>query len=220
MCGRVNVSDHRGIQALLDHLGLRLEPHRFTPRYNVAPGLPLIGAQWDGGPVLAVYEWGIVPPWAKPGQFARPLINARAETVWERPAFRALVRRYRAVVPVNGFYEWRRLKDRRQPYYVTHARDGALALGALRQVSRDGVPQVCVLTTAANAAMAPIHDRQPVILAPEDQEAWLAGTDRARLEGMMAPCPPEWLRAVPVSPYVNDARHEGPRCIEPVEPPA
>lgn len=215
MCGRVNASDHRGLQALLDHLGLKLDPARFTPRYNIAPGLPLIGAQWDGGPELAVYEWGIVPPWARSGQFARPLINARAETVWQKPAFRALVRRYRALVPVNGFYEWRRGPRGRQPYHVTHAEHGALALAALHQVSRDGVPQVCILTTAANAAMAPIHHRMPVILAPEDLEAWLRGGDRAVLDAMMAPSPPEWLRIVPVSPYVNDARHEGPRCLEP-----
>jgi len=213
----MNVSDHKGVQALLEHLGIRLDPARFDVRYNVAPGMLLLGVQEHEGPQLAAFEWGIVPPWAKPEQFSRPLINARAETIWDKPSFRNLVRRYRAVIPANGFYEWRRRGEHRQAFHITHQQDGALALAAIHQVSKDGVPQVCLVTTAANVAMAPIHDRMPVILAPDAMGDWLQGSDRARLDALMAPCPPEWIRTQEISSYVNDARHEGPGCIEPVK---
>jgi putative SOS response-associated peptidase YedK len=116
----MNVSDHKGVQALLGHLGITLDPARFDVRYNVAPGMLLLGVQEHDGPQLAAFEWGIVPPWAKPEQFSRPLINARAETIWDKPSFRNLVRRYRAVIPANGFYEWRRRGEHKQAFHITH----------------------------------------------------------------------------------------------------
>jgi len=216
MCGRVNVSDPKGVQALLVHLDIEIAPARFDVRYNVAPGMLLLGAMDDGGPSLAAFEWGMVPPWAKPETFTRPLINARAETIWDKPSFRGLVKQRRAVVPVNGFYEWRRLKTGKQAFHFTHTTDGALALAAIHQVSKDGVPQVCLVTTAANAAMAPIHDRMPVILATGTLADWLNCSDRAQLDSLMAPCPPQWLQAQAVSDYVNNAGHEGAGCIEPL----
>ena len=108
MCGRINVSDHPGVQALLEDLGIPLFSLSLEPKYNLAPGAQLVTAfSNEGNLEAAVMEWGMVPVWAK-DKSMRPLINARCETVWEKPSFRHLIKSKRVIIPVNGFYEWKR----------------------------------------------------------------------------------------------------------------
>jgi len=216
MCGRMNISDHRGIQKLLEHLGISLEPDTFPSRYNVAPGASVQAAFYSGEFVLGETGWGIIPHWAKPGQFSRPLINARSETIWEKPSFRHLVKASRAIIPVNGFYEWQRTKSGKQPYHFRPVQDAAFALAGIYQANKDGTLQVCVITTHANDVMAPVHDRMPVILGWNDMKSWLMDNDRLSLDALMQPISPEFIEATPVSGYVSNAKNEGAMCIEAV----
>ena len=217
MCGRMNIHDHKGIQQLLDSFGLLLIPERFTARHNVAPGAELLTVFSPDGPQLAEMEWGIVPPWAKPGKFSGPLINARSETIWEKPSFKKQVATARAVIPINGFYEWQRSKEAKIPYYFKPKDAGAMGLAGIYQVSTDGVMQCCVITTAANELMSPVHNRMPVILSGEGMRQWLAEKDRETLDRLMVPAPENALECYRVSKYVNNARNEGLECIEPDE---
>lgn len=215
MCGRMNVHDHPGVQDLLQHLGLTLVPERFAPRHNIAPGALLFGAFDADGPQLAEMEWGIVPPWAKPGKFSRPLINARAETVWEKPSFRKLIEQKRVIIPVSGFYEWKRTSASKIPYYFDSSTAGAIALGGIYQISKDGIMQCCVVTTQANKLMQPVHDRMPVVVPPEAMGDWLSTEDRTIVDQLMQPSEEDALKMVRVTKYVSNARNEGEKCIEP-----
>lgn len=217
MCGRMNVHDHKGIQELLDQLGLSLDPERFMSRHNVAPGAELFGVFNSDAPKLAEMEWGIVPPWAKPGKFSGPLINARAETIWEKPSFKKHIAEHRALIPVNGFYEWKRSKDEKVPYYFKPSDAGAMALAGVYQISKDGVMQCCVITTEANKQMAPIHNRMPVVISPEEINEWLESNDQGAIDNLMKPPPEDALEFYRVAKYVNNARNEGPDCIKPEE---
>ena len=126
MCGRINVHDHGAVQALLNRLGVQIDSNRFVPRYNVAPGARLVVAHGVAPQrEVAVVEWGFVPSWARPGQFTRPLINARAETIRTKPSFRRLIKSHRVVIPVNGFYEWRRVSGTKTPFFIRPAAAGA-----------------------------------------------------------------------------------------------
>ncbi|MDH3464968.1 MAG: SOS response-associated peptidase [Gammaproteobacteria bacterium] len=218
MCGRINVHDHSAVQALLDRLGVQFESSGFVPRYNVAPGARLVVAHGAAPQREAtLVEWGFVPPWARPGQFARALINARAETIRVKPSFRRLIKSNRVVIPVNGFYEWRRVSGTKTPFYIRPASAGAFAFAGIQQPLDDGPGPCCVITTAANDKLRSIHSRMPVILAPSAMAEWLDGDDDAVLDALMVPAPDECVEAIRVSDYVNDARHDGAQCVEPVD---
>lgn len=217
MCGRMNVHDYPGVQDLLQLLGISLAPERFTARHNIAPGALLYGAFGTEEPQLAEMEWGIVPPWAKPETFSRPLINARAETIWEKPSFRKLVKEKRTIIPIDGFYEWKRSEGSKIPYYFDTSAAGAIALGGIYQISKDGVMQCCVVTTAANKLMQPIHNRMPVVVPAEAMGDWLNSEDRSVVDQLMLPLEEGVLKKTRVSKYVSNARNEGQKCIEPEE---
>jgi putative SOS response-associated peptidase YedK len=213
----MNIHDHKGIQELLGHLGLTLVPERFVARYNITPGALLDGAFNSDGPQLAEMEWGIMPPWAKPEKSSRPLINARAETIRDKPSFRKLIKGSRTIIPVNGFYEWKRSGGSKTPYYFDASAAGALALAGIYQISKDGVMQCCVITTEANKLMQPIHDRMPVVIPQEAMGDWLDSEDTNVIDGLMRPADAGALKMVRVSKYVNNARNEGEECIKPEE---
>lgn len=207
--------EHKGVQELLDQLGITLAPERFNARHNVAPGALLFGAFGSSGPQLAEMEWGIVPPWAKPETFSRPLINARAETIWDKPSFRKLVKEKRVIIPVNGFYEWKRSNGVRIPFYFDASIAGAIALGGIYQISKDGVLQCCVVTTGANDLMQPVHHRMPVVVPVEAMADWLASEDRNVIDQIMLPSKDDILKKTRVSKYVSNAQNEGAQCIAP-----
>lgn len=212
MCGRMNVHDQEAVQAFLDDLGLSLTPQRFVPRYNLAPTDPVHAVFAPQSLELAQMRWGLLP--RNPNQRG-VLINARAETAWHKPAFREGMRLRRAVIPVNGFYEWQRRNGERLPFYIT-GQEPVMALAGIYEIDRDGELRCCVLTTCANDDMRELHDRMPVVLAPTGIEYWLRGTERGRLQALIDGAQSQRLQSRRVSTFVNDARHDGPQCMVPL----
>ena len=227
MCGRMNISDSEGVMMLIDALGAAPPSESFRPRFNVAPSMQIVAVSREAEPEAEnsksdnlehhcrSFEWGMVPAWAKPGTFKSPLINARSETIREKPSFRSAVKKGRVVIPVNGFYEWKRAGKSKQAWFITGPQQGPLAFAAITSVSRDGVPQVCVVTTAANSKMQEIHHRMPVILDVDGANVWLDEDDPDILDALMQPASDDAVDAWAVSDYVNNARNEGPECIAP-----
>jgi putative SOS response-associated peptidase YedK len=228
MCGRFTLKTPA--EAVARQFGLvageqlRLE---FVPRFNIAPTqntLAIRAERGDDGATrrtAARLRWGLIPAWAKDAKIASSLINARSETAAEKPSFRTALRKRRCLIPADGFYEWRREGAGKQAFYIARPDERPFALAGLweRWNSPEGpVETFTVLTTAANALMAGLHDRMPVILAPEKYDLWLDPelVDPAPLAGLFAPSPEE-LVIRPVGSWVNAPAHEGPRCLEPPE---
>jgi putative SOS response-associated peptidase YedK len=190
-------------------------------RYNVAPSQAVLGVREDGVREATFFKWGLVPRWAKDTSIGSKLINARSETITEKPSFRDAFLRRRCLVPVDGFYEWGRRGDRKQPFYF-HMRDGEpFAIAGLWERWEGGnepLETCTLLTTEANSLLAPYHDRMPVILRPEDYETWL-DTDMRQPEILMrllSPYQHEEMNAYAVSALVNSPSNDGPRCVEPL----
>ncbi|TAK82772.1 MAG: SOS response-associated peptidase [Betaproteobacteria bacterium] len=186
MCGRYAL--HSNPDAVALEVGLDSPPD-FTPRYNIAPMAPVLIVKRDGA---ALARWGLVPRWSSDPAIGMKLINARAETLGEKPSFRDAYHRRRCLIPANGFYEWKRQGELKQPYYV-HPADGALfAFAGLWDTWRD--THTCtIVTTEANATMRAIHDRMPVIIAREHYAGWLHGE-----EGLLRPPPAAAIRCYPM----------------------
>ncbi len=224
MCGRYGL--HHSPAEVIRRFRVERTPDPLQPelfqRYNVAPTqeMPVIHAAEDGARCLDVMRWGLVPPWATDPSIGSRMINARAESAAEKPAFRHAFRMRRCVVPASGFYEWTASDGGRQPMWIHRPDDGLLALAGLWEEwhGPDGpLRTYCILTTDANERLAPIHARMPVILDDRDVEVWLdprAGPEALRTR--LRPCPPEWLEAYPVSRRVNRPDAEGPECIRPL----
>jgi len=222
MCGRINVSDNEGVRLLLAMLGMEVWPSR-EPRFNVAPSQSLDVVRWqDDAAELTTMKWGLMPAWAKPGKFSAPLINARSETIREKPSFRHLITRHRVLIPINGFYEWKREGKSKQPYFVKPADAPAMFVGALFQPAKPEKDndaktqsQVCVVTVAANDTMSKVHHRMPVILSPADALKWIQESETDVIDSLMKPASNDSLELVEVDDYVNSARNEGPECVAP-----
>jgi len=223
MCGRFAL--HHSTEEVahlfaVDHIAMEIQP-----RYNIAPGQPVLAVVQHDRRSLQAFRWGLVPSWAKDARIGNRMINARAETLGEKPAFRAAFRRRRCLIPASGFYEWRKTGARRQPLYI-RSRDGhVLALAGLWEewLSPDGEPlRTCtIVTTAANEPMASIHPRMPVILAPAAWTAWLASpvvdpAAQEQLQHVLELRADDDLTAYPVSLRVNAPGHDDPACIEPI----
>ena len=200
------------------------ETARLTPRYNVAPTQPAAVIRADpenGTRRLALLRWGLIPAWSREPPKA-VLINARAETVFEKPAFRSIIKRKRGLIPADGFYEWKKDGRRKQPYFIRLPKGRLMALAGLwdQWPGPDGlIESFTILTTTANRLMQTLHERMPVIIPASLQEKWLDPemTLREDIQEMLAPWPDDSLELLPVSDHVNKAGHEGPECILPVE---
>jgi putative SOS response-associated peptidase YedK len=174
------------------------------------------------GRELALLRWGLIPSWSKDPAIGNRLINARAETAREKPSFRNAFRRHRCLIPANGFYEWQRRERGKQPYFV-RMRDGRLfAFAGLwdrwENPGKDVIETCTILTTTANAILAPIHDRMPVILPAGEYDRWLDPSlkDPGSLAPLLVPFPPEEMLAFPVSPRVNAPSTDDEGCIAPL----
>jgi len=190
------------------------------PRYNIAPTqyIAAIRNSEEDGRELAMLRWGLVPFWAKDPSIGNRMINARAETVAEKPAYRAAYRRRRCLVMADGFYEWHKEGSGKTPYYITAANDTPFAFAGLwenwqSKDSDETIQSATLITTAANDYLSSLHHRMPVILEPETADRWLAGDDE--LIEYVATHGPE-LKAWPVDRRVNNARNEGADLIEAV----
>jgi len=196
-------------------------------RYNVAPGDDVLAVTTDrdGAPRGELLRWGLVPSWSKGPGSGLKMINARVETVAERPAFRRAFERYRCLVVADGFYEWRRQPPGpKQPFHITPAGGGVFAFAGLWSIwypeDGDRLRSCTILTTAPNEAIAPLHDRMPVILAPGAEERWLdPSTPCVELFELLAGLPADQTAVRPVGPAVNDARYDGPECLAPTADP-
>jgi putative SOS response-associated peptidase YedK len=192
-------------------------------RYNVAPGDEVLAVTTDreGSPRGELLRWGLVPSWAEQPETGLKMINARVETVAERPAFRRAFERYRCLIVADGFYEWRRLPSGpKQAFHVTRSDGGVFAFAGLWSIwhGEDGrqLRTCTILTTAASPAIAPLHDRMPVILAPGAEAAWLERSrPPERLRELLIGLSPDRTALRPVGPAVNDARYDGPECLAP-----
>jgi len=216
MCGRIDAHDPVGVNSLVSVLDVVIPEDRFPPRYNLAPSTVLATVCFKVGFEVASMRWGIVPHWAKPGQFERPLINARAETIRDKPSFKKLIARTRVIVPVNGFYEWRRAETNKATYYFRSQDQDALALAGIYQINRDGEMQCCLITTDANSVMRPVHDRMPALIPQGAMQDWLRSEDSHVINALMKLAADDSITAVEVSTYVNNASNEGEKCIRPL----
>ncbi len=200
------------------------EPQAFDelgPRYNVAPTQPIpVVVQRDDGRAIELHRWGLVPPWAKSVDIGARMINARAETVASSSAFRASFLRWRCVIPADGFYEWRREGKRKQPFLIHTPQDTPLAFAGLWAPWRDPATgqwllSASVVTTAANEAVAALHNRMPVILGDDEWPLWIDPevNDADLLRELLQPAADDLLELRPVSMLVNNANNEGPDLL-------
>jgi putative SOS response-associated peptidase YedK len=197
------------------------EAVEITQRYNVAPGDPVLAvtADREGSPRGELLRWGLVPSWSKRPDGGLKLINARVETVAQRPAFRAAFERFRCLIIADGFYEWQRpASGPKRAFHIARKDGGLFAFAGLWSIWRsdDGAKlRTCtIITTAANPVIAPLHDRMPVILAADGEAAWLdPATPRAELGEILAGLPASKTSLRPVGAAVNDARYDGPECL-------
>lgn len=212
MCGRFSLT--QDIAEFLRELGLSVPPELAHPRqYNIAPSQPVLGVVADPVPRLMVMEWGFLPAWAKPESDTKPVINARGETVAEKPFFRGAFRSARCALLADGFYEWKRTGTQKQPYRITLQGGNIFAMAGLwsARMVADGSEQItcAVVTTGPNELMRPIHDRMPVILNPTDLAVWLDPKARQQeLQQAIAPYPAEAMTAYPVSTAINNPRND------------
>ncbi len=188
------------------------------PRYNIAPSQPVAAVRLaePGGPELVMLRWGLVPYWAEDPKGGYKMINARSETVDRLPAFREAYRRRRCLIPADGFYEWQKFGDAKQPMLIRRQDRQPFAFAGLWERWRpkaggDPIESCAILTTIASRALASIHQRMPVILAPDAYDQWLDQSADPR--PLLRPAPEDWLTAQPVSPRINSPRFDDPECI-------
>jgi putative SOS response-associated peptidase YedK len=220
MCGRFTLT--RSAAEIAAHFGLGSLPE-LVPRFNIAPTqqAPIVRMRSSGERVLELRRWGLVPPWAKDVAVGARMINARVESVAERPAFRDALHRRRCLVPADGFYEWQGRAGRRRPHHLALPDGGLFAIAGLyeRWIGPGGeaVDTFTLLTRPARAAVAALHDRMPLIVDPTGYRAWLDRTacDPAALLAALPEALGARLVARPVDTRVNDVRHDDPACLAP-----
>jgi putative SOS response-associated peptidase YedK len=224
MCGRFQLKPD---QDWMEEFGVP-EPPDLTPRYNIAPTQDIVAIRRDANGVrqAGLLRWGLVPSFAEDPAVGNKMINARSETVARKPAFREPFRKQRCLVPADGFYEWRRVGRARDPYLLK-MRDGrTFAFASVWDRWGKGAGRIescAILTTTANALVAPIHDRMPVMLDRADYALWLdPDASDEEVQRILRPFPAEEMVAHPVSPRVNSTAVDDPECEKPVAeaPPA
>lgn len=215
MCGRYTLTD---LQALADRYELSLEKDELRPRYNAAPSQLMPVILFPPSHEFSLMEWGFLPRWAKDS--SRPMINARSETVREKPSFRKAFEQRRCLVPADGFYEWEKTSSGKQPMRFVRKDRDIFSLAGIWEVWEDPESgeeraRYAVLTTRPNALTAPIHDRMPAILNREVERDWLdPETDLDWCESVLKPYDDKVMEVYPVSKHLNSARIDDPKLIE------
>jgi putative SOS response-associated peptidase YedK len=226
MCGRYSLAvPDPGLVRGRFPIGEQVEIRR---RYNVAPGDEILAVTTDraGAPRGELLRWGLVPSWAKSPDTGLKMINARLETVAERPAYARAFERFRCLIVADGFYEWQPVPGApKRPFHITRAGGGLFAFAGLWSIwhgeDQTTLRTCTILTMPANRAVAPLHDRMPVILAPEHEREWLdVTTPPQRLETVLAGLPDDETELTEVGLSVNDTRYDGPECLSPPVPSA
>ena len=220
MCGRFALVATG--EEVAEHYQLSEVPF-VVPRYNVAPTQPVAAVRLGRGGEreFTFFQWGLIPSWAKDPSIGSRMINARAETAAEKPAYRAAFKRRRCLLPSTGFYEWHQLEGRKQPMYIHPTDDKIMSLAGLWEIWHDpegGLLETCtILTTTPNSLMESIHNRMPVVLNPRDYNAWLnPETATDQLQHLLRPYDEGRLAAYPVSTAVNRPQNDDETCIAPL----
>src|SRR5580658_7912609 len=220
MCGRYVIKTPPGLmQQAFDYA----EQPNFPPRYNIAPTQPIPVVRIDNGRrSLALVRWGLIPAWVKDPRGFSLLINARAESVTTKPAFRNAMKRRRCLIPADGFYEWKPDGERKRPFYAA-ARE-LVAFAGLWEPwmgpNGEEMETACIITTAANRTLRPLHDRMPAVIPPQAFDLWLdcAHVDAETAAALLRPAPEDTFAAHEVSTAVNRTANDNAGLIEPVAP--
>lgn len=191
------------------------------PRYNIAPTQDILSIRrTDDGREAVLLKWGLIPSWAKDASMGAKLINARSETVMEKPSFREAFKKRRCIIPADGFYEWQRTGGRKQPYFFRMQDEHPFGFAGLWERWKGADDQVInsctILTTEANEILQSVHDRMPVILHPDNYELWL-DVDMRKLDlvrELLRPFPASEMMAYPVSASINSPLNQGAQLIE------
>jgi len=221
MCGRFTLTASGDTLAETFDLD---EAPTVSPRYNIAPTQPVAAVRLSpdaGKRELTFLHWGLIPSWSKDTQIGSRLINARAETITEKPSFRTAFKRRRCLIPASGFYEWQRQGNQKQPVYVQAQHGTVFAFAGLWETwhGADGseIESCTILTTEPNELMRDIHNRMPVIIEPADYSMWLdPGPNPEDALHLLRPYPADQMIASPVSTFVNNPRNDTPECIAPL----
>ena len=222
MCGRyVITSAPEAIRALFRYP----EQPNFPPRYNVAPTQPIpIVRLTEGKRQFALVRWGLLPSWVKDPKAFTLVINARGESVLDKPAFRNAMKRRRCLIPADGFYEWQAGGARKQPYFIRPKSGAPMAFAGLWECwtgpNGEELETAAIVTTGANRALGPIHARMPVVVAPDAFDLWLncAEVDAETAAALIAPAPDDLFEAYPVSTDVNRVANDNAKLLEPLAP--
>ena len=193
-----------------------------SPRYNIAPSqnIPIIRDNEEGHE-LAMVKWGLIPHWSKEPKTKYSTINARLETVAEKPTYRTPFKRQRCLIPADGFYEWKVINDHKIPHYIKMQKGGVFAFaGIWDRWEGDGVTldSCSIIVMPANEVMKPLHERMPAIIAPTHYDLWLdrRSIEKDEIMGFINSAPSSSLKFYPISPWVNSPQHDDERCIRPV----
>jgi putative SOS response-associated peptidase YedK len=223
MCGRYSLTTPAEALARLFGLELAFD---LLPRYNIAPSQDILAVRKStrGGKEFVMLRWGLTPSWATPesypGLISSPPINARAETLDTKPSFRDAFRKRRCLVPADGYYEWQKSPTRKRACRIRRQGDEPFAFAAIweaREAPARGRSESCaIITSSATGLLADIHGRMPVIIRPDNYDAWLSGPEDYQFgpKHILRDLVPHDLEAYPVNHYVNDVRIDDPRCIE------
>ncbi len=222
MCGRIILTSAPHV--LAEKFFLDLVPE-VIPRYNIAPASEIAAVVVNPrsvGRLVKMFRWGLVPPWSKGPEVGAKMINARSETVLEKPSFKEAFLARRCLIPVDGFYEWQKRDGGKQPFVFQRKDRSVFALAGLWEQWQDpqgsDLETCTILTTAANSTMVPIHHRMPVVLSETDWKAWLEmpADQASQLLKLLKPCAPDVLLTHPVTPQVNKPAFDQPECLNPV----
>jgi putative SOS response-associated peptidase YedK len=222
MCGRYLITTApEAVRRLFGYL----EQPNFPPRYNVAPTQPIPIVRLNAGKrEFALVRWGLIPAWVKDPRGFSLLINARGDTVNDKPAFRNAMKRRRCLIPADGFYEWQEEGGRKRPYVVRPRHGGPIAFAGLWECwtgpNGEEVETAAIVTTDANRSLHPIHHRMPVIVARDAFDFWLdcANVDALTAAAVFAPAPDGLMEAYEISTAVNRVANDGPDLLEPLAP--
>ncbi|MGA2061905.1 MAG: SOS response-associated peptidase [Thermoguttaceae bacterium] len=226
MCGRFSLRA-RNAEILAEYFGI-VDVPLLKPRYNIAPSQPvpvvrLKPAKSKPQREMVLMRWGLIPSWAKDAAIGNRMINARAESLAEKPAFRAALRRRRCLVAADGFYEWQEIERKKQPYFIRFRDDRPFAFAGLWEIwegpDHAAIDSCTIITTTASQLLRPIHERMPVILAPDAYEVWLdtAVENMDTITSLLVPFSSKEMEAYPVDTLVNKATHDEPGCVNPLK---
>ena len=218
MCGRFEI--HSALDIIAKLFGIDITGFEFLPSYNITPGQDILLIVQNGNRRLVKGRWGFIPPWAKDPATGYKMINAKAETLGEKPSYRQAFETQRCLVIADGFYEWKKEGTKKRPYYIRLRSGQPFGFAGLYNVwtSPEG-KRICtstIVTTDANELVRPVHERMPVIVLPDRCDAWLGGNDANTLASVLKPYPADKMEMYPVTPKMNSFTYDAPENIVPL----